>query len=158
MSRRMWVLVGLLAVGCTRGHSGGSGKEGAAAPAPVLPTVEILVDGNPVTAEVADDPDLRSHGLMERPGLRLDHGMVFVYPDEQPRSFWMKNTMLPLSIAFVDAGGRIVRLADMEPFDETPVPSLHPAMYALEMEQGWFAAHGVQLGEKVTGLPGPSRK
>lgn len=127
-------------------------------PEPVLPTAAITVDGTPVTAELADTPDLRSRGLMERAALKPDHGMLFIYPDERPRSFWMRNTPLPLSIAYIDRAGRIVRLADMQPFDETSIPSRYPAMYALEMEQGWFLKHGVAAGDRVEGLPGPSQE
>ena len=129
-----------------------------AVPAPVLPTQAISVDGHTVTVEIADTPELRSRGLMERAGLQPDHGMLFVYPSARPLSFWMKNTPLPLSIAYIDSQGRIVRLADMAPFDETSIPSRYPAQYALEMEQGWFAKHGVAAGDRVEGLPGPSQE
>ena len=127
-------------------------------PEPVLPTTALNVNGITVTAEVADEPDLRSRGLMERAALKPDHGMLFVYPDERPRSFWMKNTPLPLSIAYIDQSGRIVRMADMQPYDETSIPSRYPAMYALEMEQGWFTRRGVSAGDRVEGLPGPSQE
>jgi hypothetical protein len=70
----------------------------------------------------------------------------------------MKNTKVALSIAYVDSEGNIVHLADMRPLDETPVPSELPAMYALEMNQGWFATHDVKVGDRVAGLPGPSAK
>lgn len=129
-----------------------------AAPEPVLPTATISVGGNPVVVELADTPALRQQGLMERTALKPDHGMLFVYPSERPRSFWMKNTPLPLSIAFLDTQGRIVRLADMAPYDETSTPSRYPAMYALEMEQGWFARMGVASGDRVEDLPPPSRE
>lgn len=132
------------------------GAMGDDAPPPVLPTVEISLGGTKLTVEVADTSDLRAHGLMERRALRRDHGMVFVYPDEAPRSFWMKNTPLKLSIAYVNAAGDIVRIADMEPYDTSPVPSNAPAMYAIEVTQGWFGEHGVVTGSKVEGLPGPS--
>ena len=118
--------------------------------------MQLDVAGTPVTAEVADTSPLRSQGLMHREGLRPDHGMVFVYPREAPRSFWMKNTLIPLSIAYIDASGRIVHMADMKPLDESPVPSRYPAMYALEMDRGWFRAHRVDVGDKVSGLPGPA--
>ena len=129
-----------------------------ASPEPVLPTTPLTVDGHKVTAELADTKALRKQGLMERPALLSDHGMLFAYPDERPRSFWMKNTPLPLSIAFIDSQGRIVRMADMTPLDETSVPSRYPAMYALEMEQGWFLRNGISAGDRVEGLPGPSRE
>lgn len=148
-SSRRLVLLGLAGlVAC--------GAVGDSAPAPVLPTIPLVVGGEAVTAEVADSPALRERGLMERRALRRDHGMIFVYPDSRPRSFWMKNTPLLLSIAFIDEGGKIVRIADMQPYDTTPVPSNAPAMYALEMTQGWFAEHGVGVGAAVTGLPGAS--
>ncbi|MEL6344430.1 MAG: DUF192 domain-containing protein [Myxococcota bacterium] len=125
-------------------------------PAPVLPTIPLQVGGTTVTAEVADTDRLRARGLMARPALRPDHGMLFVYPESRPRSFWMHNTPLPLSIAYIDENGVIVRIADMEPFDKTTVPSEKPAMYALEMAQGWFATRHIEEGQRVNGLPGPS--
>jgi len=129
-----------------------------ATPEPVLPTASISVGDSTVTVELADTPDLRRQGLMERTALQPDHGMLFVYPDERPRSFWMKNTPLPLSIAFLDTQGRIVRIADMSPLDETSTPSRYPAMYALEMEQGWFTRKGIAAGARVEGLPSPSHE
>ena len=120
---------------------------------PVLPTIELRLGGTPVVVEVADDDAERAHGLMEREKLAPDAGMLFVYGAEAPRTFWMKDTRIPLSIAYIDSVGRIVRIADMQPLDETPVPSYRPARYALEMEQGWFTAHGVAVGAKVEGLP-----
>lgn len=108
--------------------------------------------------EIADSPTERAHGLMGRKTLDADHGMLFVYPSAEPHFFWMKDTPLPLSIAFLDAQGTIIRLADMQPFDTHTTPSGGPAQYALEMEQGWFAAHGVAEGLRVGGLPGPSEQ
>jgi uncharacterized membrane protein (UPF0127 family) len=93
---------------------------------------------------------------MNRPTLAPDAGMLFVYPDERPRSFWMKDTSLPLSIAYLDAQGRIVRIADLTPFDTSPVPSGRPAMYALEVNKGWFTRHGVDVGTAVKGVPPPA--
>ena len=114
---------------------------------------QLTLGGTQVNAEVADTPKERARGLMGRVSLLPDSGMLFVYPDEAPRSFWMKNTPLPLSIAFMDASGRIVHVADMVPLEEEPVPSIHPAMYALEMTKGWFGEHGVMVGQTVAGLP-----
>jgi len=118
-----------------------------------LPTVQLTIGETVVTAEVVDTIPLRARGLMERTELDTDHGMLFVYPEEGMRSFWMKNTLIPLSIAFINAQGRIVHTADMEPLDETSVLSMYPAMYALEMNRGWFVRHGVQVGHRVEGLP-----
>ena len=126
-----------------------------AACAHTLPTASIEVDGHPVTVEVADDEATRQNGLMNRDHLGADAGMLFVYPDEQVRGFWMKDTRIPLSIAFATRSGHIVRIADMKPFDRTRVSSLAPATYALEMNRGWFAAHGVEEGDVIRGLPKP---
>lgn len=119
-----------------------------------LPTTQIQVAGHALTVEVADDPTERAQGLMYRKELGDDAGMLFVYPDERPRSFWMKNTPLPLSIAYLDASGKVVSLADMTPMSTESVPSAGPAQYALEVNRGWYAAHGVEPGALVQGLPG----
>lgn len=120
-----------------------------------LPTTTLLLGSVVVEAEVADDPSERELGLMYRESMPDDRGMLFVYPSARPRSFWMRNTPLPLSIAFIDAKGVVVSVSDMEPFSTSPVPSGKPAMYALEVNQGWFATHAVAVGTPVTGLPGP---
>lgn len=132
-----------LAIGCAHGG---------------LPTTEIQVAGIPVTVEIADDEGERGLGLMYREKLDADRGMLFVYPDARERSFWMKDTRIPLTIAYLDAEGRVVTLADMRPLDTTSVPSNVPARYALEMNRGWFAAHGVDVGAVVTGLPAAPAK
>jgi uncharacterized membrane protein (UPF0127 family) len=116
--------------------------------------VETLVVGNVrITAEVAATREDRSRGLMHRESLPEDHGMLFIYPDEAPLAFWMRNTPLPLSIAFADGGGRIFRIADMEPHSEQPVPSGRPARYALEMNRGWFERRGVLVGDEIRRIP-----
>ena len=108
-----------------------------------------------VRVEIAADPANRHRGLMERRSLPVDTGMLFIYPDERPREFWMKNTRIPLSIAYLDRTGTILTILHMEPDPETPgkplpvYPSGRPAIHALEMEQGWFAAHGVHVGDRV---------
>ena len=123
-----------------------------------LPTQTLVVDGHPVVAEVADDPQERSTGLMYRSSLPADGGMLFVYPDAAPRSFWMKNTTLPLSIAFVSDQGRIVNIADMKPLDRNSTLSTGDSVYALEMMQGWCAEHRVVAGASIEGLPAPSER
>lgn len=125
----------------------------ASACAGSLPTTTLQVDGHPVRAEVAANEGDRARGLMFRDHLAKDGGMVFVYPDQALRRFWMKDTRLPLSIAFADRDGVIVWIADMEPFDTDTTSSMLPAMYALEMNQGWFAAHDVQKGDQIQNLP-----
>lgn len=151
----MRLLLLLLLSGCARGSA-------PSAPPPVAvpqgPTIPLRLGAHSLQVEVADTDAERQQGLMHREGLAPDHGMVFVYPDERERGFWMKNTRIPLSIAFVDRQGRVVHLADMQPLDERTTHSVYPAMYAVEVDQGWFTAHGVRIGSKVEGLPGPSRE
>jgi uncharacterized membrane protein (UPF0127 family) len=118
-------------------------------------TATLDVGGHRVLAEVADDPAERALGLMHRDSLDTDAGMLFVYTDSAIREFWMKDTRIPLSIAFIDEAGKVVRVAEMQPFDETRTSSLYPARYALEMTTGWFAAHDVAKGAVVKGLPEP---
>lgn len=156
----MWRAAVLVMVwGCGAGMATNEGAVDPKASSAVDESLlRLSVAGHEVKAEVADTPSLRRQGLMHRQSLALDHGMVFVYPDEQPRSFWMKNTLLPLSIAYIDQRGVIVYVADMAPLDERPVPSVYPAMYALEVSKGWFDANGVGVGAVVVGLPGPSRE
>jgi len=118
--------------------------------------VSLQVGRATVTAEVADSRLERSIGLMHRSSLEPGSGMLFVYPRARPLSFWMRNTVVPLSIAFIDARGTIVRISDMKPRDERHVPSDWPSLYALEVPQGWFGSVGVTVGDKVEGLPGPA--
>jgi len=125
-------------------------------PQAALPTVVLTVGQVDVVAEVADAPGSRAAGLMFRDALEPDSGMLFVYPNARPRSFWMRNTCLPLSIAYVSAEGVVISLADMDPLHEGGVPSGAPAQYALEMEQGWFARKGVVVGDTIVGLPAAS--
>lgn len=112
-------------------------------------TVRIRVGGVEVGVEVADQPEQRQEGLMHRDSLPENHGMLFVYPDERTLTFWMRNTRIPLDIAFIDRRGRIVDVQWMEAFDEEMTSSRRPAMYALEMRRGWFEDHGVGVGDQV---------
>jgi hypothetical protein len=121
-----------------------------------LPTTVIRVKDVPMRVEVADDGEERSRGLMFRDSLGADEGMLFVYPVEAPRSFWMKDTRIPLSIAYLASDGTIVSMADMRPMSERGTPSDQPAMYALEVNQGWFGKRGIAVGDRVQDLPGPS--
>jgi uncharacterized membrane protein (UPF0127 family) len=117
-----------------------------------LPIVELTIAGHKLRAEVAADAPSRTIGLMNRFSLRPDHGMLFVFPEPQPLAFWMKNTYVPLSIAFIDAKGVILNIEDMKPHDETAVPSKGAALHALEMKQGWFRERGIKAGDRVLGL------
>jgi uncharacterized membrane protein (UPF0127 family) len=113
-------------------------------------TVRISIGSYVVTAEIADTPDERRRGLMFREELEENHGMLFVFPESEPRSFWMRNTEISLSIAYIDADGTIVSIHDMTPYSEEPVPSRAPAKYALEVNQSELAANGVRPGDTVT--------
>jgi uncharacterized membrane protein (UPF0127 family) len=129
----------------------------------VVPTQAVAVDEPPtrtltirehkLEVEIASSPQTRALGLMNRFSLRTDHGMLFVFEVPQPLSFYMKNTYVPLSIAFVDARGRIVNIEDMRPLDESTHWSKGLALYAIEMRQGWFASKGIGPGDSVQGLP-----
>jgi uncharacterized membrane protein (UPF0127 family) len=118
-----------------------------------LPTRTLSIRGQQLVVEVASTSESRSTGLMNRFSLRTDHGMLFVFEAPQPLAFYMKNTYVPLSIAFVDQRGRIINIEDMRPLDESTHWSKGPALYAIEMQQGWFAAKGIAAGDVVEGLP-----
>ena len=108
-----------------------------------------------VRVEVADNIFERARGLMYRTALGVNRGMLFVYPKEQRLSFWMKNTPIPLSVAFIDSKRRIIDIQDMKPLDDEPPSyvSAEPARYALEVNQGFFGGRGVRVGDRVE-LPG----
>jgi uncharacterized membrane protein (UPF0127 family) len=114
-------------------------------------TVAIDADDGDVRVrvEVADDMDEMQKGLMGRTALAEDAGMLFVYPEERELSFWMKDTLIPLSIAFMDAEGRIVDIQDMKALDDRPphYTSAEPARYALEVNEGFFDERGVEVGD-----------
>ena len=117
-----------------------------------LSTVELSIKGHRLVAEVAMTTRDRTTGLMNRFSLQPDHGMLFVFEQPQRLAFWMKNTYIPLSIAFIDAGGTIVNIEDMAPQTEETHPSRGPALYALEMRKGWFAQRAIAEGDRVEGL------
>jgi uncharacterized protein len=117
-----------------------------------LPTIHLSVKGHPVIAEVAATQQVRTTGLMHRFSLQPGHGMLFVFSTPQPLAFWMRNTFIPLSIAFIGRDGKILNIEDMSPQTDTPHPSRGPAQYALEMKKGWFAERGVGAGDRVEGL------
>jgi uncharacterized protein len=119
-----------------------------------LPAITLGVGGKAVTAEVADEPREREMGLMFRKQLAPDSGMLFVMPGPEHAAFWMKNTTLPLSVAYISEAGLILEIHDLQPLDERPVPSTFSNIaYALEMEQGWFAKNRILAGDRIKGLP-----
>jgi len=122
---------------------------GASVPDISAANVSLQINNNKITAEVADTEPLRAQGLMHRKTLARDHGMLFVFADDQPRCFWMKNTLIPLSIAFMDSHGTIVALDEMQPLSEAPHCSGANARYALEMNRDWFGSHRIRVGDNI---------
>lgn len=105
-----------------------------------------------VHVEVATTAKQREKGLMGRKELQNGNGMLFVFDTDSILSFWMKDTYIPLSIAFISGSGKIIDLFDMQPEDLTPICSTALARYAIEVPQGWFAETGVQTGDTVNNL------
>ena len=123
------------------------------APQPPLRTTQLTAGIHVITAEVASTPLSRTIGLMMRERLAPNHGMVFVFEEKSHHCFWMRNTLIPLSIAFIEDDGTIVHIADMSPKSDASTCPPKPVRYALEMEQGWFTKRGAAVGKKVSGLP-----
>ncbi len=119
---------------------------------PSLPRVELGAGMYLIRAEVADRDDTRATGLMHRTSLPDNGGMLFVFDAAEIHCMWMKNTLLPLSVAFLDGSGDIINIADMQPLSEDTHCAARPARYALEMKQGWFAERGIRAGMKLRGL------
>ena len=124
----------------------------AAALAQGLPVTELRAGMHLIRAEVAADFSTRSRGLMHRKGLAPNSGMLFVFDAASQQCRWMKNTYIPLSVAFLDEQGTIINIADMQPHSEQTHCSARPALYALEMTRGWFAERGIKPGVKLGGL------
>jgi uncharacterized membrane protein (UPF0127 family) len=113
----------------------------------------VKVGQHPLRVEVvAGDAD-RARGLMHRTKLGADEGMLFIFDEPAYHSMWMKDTLIPLSVAFIDAQGAILNILDMEPQTLDSHMSAGPSIYAIEVNKGWFAAKKVRAGDKVTGLP-----
>ncbi len=112
-------------------------------------TALIDVDGHDLSVELAITPEEQMTGLMNRDALSSDNGMLFIFPQEQILSFWMKNTSIPLSIAFIKIDGRIAQIESMKPYCLDSHPSHEKVKYALEMNEGWFTKHGVDVGDLV---------
>jgi uncharacterized membrane protein (UPF0127 family) len=111
--------------------------------------IPLYIHDKEIRVEVAQTPEERSFGLMGRKHLGRDEGMLFIFETEDYHGFWMKDTLLPLSIAFIGWDGRIVWMTDMKPLTlDSHVPP-RPILYALEMNKGWFSSHGVKVGDGV---------
>jgi uncharacterized membrane protein (UPF0127 family) len=117
-----------------------------------LPTVQLRAGMHLIRAEVAADYETRGRGLMFRKSLAQNAGMVFRFDQPAIHCMWMKNTYLPLSVAFLDEKGTIINIADMQPHSEQSHCAAQPALYALEMARGWFAERGIKPGSRLAGL------
>ena len=125
-----------------------------AGPQPRLPQVELAAGIHLIKAEVATDAATRARGLMFREQLGANEGMLFVFPEKSRQCFWMRNTLVPLSIAFIDDDGAVANIADMQPRSDDSHCSTRAIRYALEMEQGWFAKRGIAPGSRLRGPSG----
>ncbi len=128
------------------GHAQGS-------PQMDLPRTKISAGMHLIDAQVAATPDQRSTGLMFRPQMPASEGMLFVFDQPSEQCFWMKNTQLPLSAAFVADDGTIVNLVDMKPQTTDSHCSKKAVRYVLEMNLGWFDKKGIKAGSKLSGMP-----
>jgi uncharacterized membrane protein (UPF0127 family) len=117
-----------------------------------LPQMKLWVDHHKLIVEVAKTPREQEKGLMDRHHLAWDHGMLFVFKNDEIRYFWMKDTFIPLDIAFLDSHGKILVIKSMKPLDLTPVSSEKPCRYALEVHQGYFKKIHANVGDKVLGI------
>jgi uncharacterized membrane protein (UPF0127 family) len=125
-----------------------------AAAAQGLPVAQLQAGMHLIRAEVAADNGARMTGLMHRPSMPANAGMLFVFDELAPHCMWMKNTLIPLSVAFLDEQGAIINVEDMRPETEDSHCARRPARYALEMNRGWFAARGIKPGSRIGGIPG----
>ena len=130
------------------------GDDSSGPPGPATETLHFTRAGHDVTlnVEVADETAERAQGLMNRQSLPDDAGMIFVWPTDTESSFWMRDTTIPLSIAFVTAGGGIIDIQDMVPLSEERINAPRPYRFAVEVNQGWFADNDVRVDD-VLQLP-----
>jgi hypothetical protein len=114
----------------------------------------LTIDGKKIVVEIASSPETREKGLMFRKSLPENQGMLFIFDYPQQVNFWMKNTFIPLDIAFINAKGVITEIRQMKPHDLTPVESKsNEVFYVIEANVGWFAKNKLSAGMKVKGLP-----
>jgi uncharacterized membrane protein (UPF0127 family) len=138
MTFRLVVFLSLFsATGCRSTGAGG------------LPTVSVPIGSQTFTLEVAKSQPELEKGLMERDSMPADHGMLFVFKDEEVLQFWMKNTRFPLDILYLDHNDRVVSIHQMKSYDLTPVSSDYPAQYAIELNLGATSGAGARVGDVV---------
>ncbi len=120
-----------------------------------LPVVELGAGMHLIHAEVARTDEQRAIGLMARKEMAPNAGMIFVFEQPAQQCFWMRNTLIPLSAAFVADDGTIVNIVEMQPLSDTSHCSVKPVRYVLEMNKGWFDKRGLKAGAKLRGGPWP---
>lgn len=116
------------------------------------PRMELFAGFHRIEAEVASTQEERMQGLMQRTRMGTNQGMLFVFPTAQRHCMWMKNTLIPLSVAFIDDSGTIINIREMQPQTENNHCADAPARFALEMNQGWFSSRGIGPGTPLTGI------
>jgi uncharacterized protein len=122
-------------------------------PQPKLATTRLSAGMHNVVAELAITPEQRQMGMMFRTQMADHEGMLFVFELPQQQCFWMRNTLIPLAIAFIGDDGRIVNIAEMQPRSDASHCSAQPVRYALEMNAGWFSKRGLKAGTQLRGKP-----
>jgi uncharacterized protein len=142
----LWAATAALLSGCTEQPPPGA-----------LDTVRMTIGNRTFTLEVADTDEARTYGLMRRDSMPRNHGMIFVFPDEQERGFWMKNVRFDLDITFLDADARVVSIHRMEAYDRRSTYSDGPAKYAIELNAGMAREAGVKVGD-VLDIPPRARE
>ena len=125
---------------------------GAALAQTAMPVVELTAGFHRIEAEVAATDQNRQTGLMQRKTMPAQRGMLFVFPQPNAYCMWMRNTLIPLSVAFLDAEGKIINIEDMQPQTEDNHCAKKMASYALEMNLGWFAQRGLKAGTRLNGI------
>jgi uncharacterized protein len=119
---------------------------------PKLPTMTLNAGGQTIKAEVAANGAQREKGLMFRTQMGKNEGMLFVFPQLGYHAMWMRNTLIPLSVAYIDESGKILSIHEMEPQNDTAHQAAGPARYALEMNAKWYSQHKVAVGDTIKGL------
>jgi uncharacterized membrane protein (UPF0127 family) len=131
----------------------------ADSPQPKLPTITLSVGDKTLSTEVADNEEEREKGMMFRKEMPDGTAMLFVLDAPQKPAFWMRNTFIPLSVAYVNTFGMIMEIHDLQPKDERPVSAdFDSILYAIEVPQGWFSKNGILPGTLVKGLPAAPRQ
>jgi uncharacterized protein len=137
---------------CSVAASSVVAKEAVKSAPTKLPTITLSVGNQTIKAEIAADDPTRQQGLMFRTQMGKNDGMLFVFPQLGYHAMWMRNTLIPLSVAYMDDAGKIVSLHEMQPQNDTAHQAAGPVRYGLEMNTGWFKTHKVNVGDTIKGL------